>query len=398
MSDPSGPAAPKRLVAEFGPPLRLFRRGYSAGAIAAIATLVAFGLGLLGFGGLLLLVYHAWPSPDMPRDTLAQVILHTLCAMIMGPGLLLLYFAHRMVRKRREGVAVYPERLVCFSARKLQPVCFADVAEVIPPEKARGTTRVLLRNGEAIALPRKLPNEPELRSLIQGSIRHRSLQDVIELLAVHQAVDFGPLQVDSTGLRCRDARVAWSEVERIEVEPGRRLTVLQRQAAGPSQPAINLADSALRDRAVLMELFANLSPGLVHTIHQEPAGPTVEPARSLTEIPSMVAERKIATDDPAAATEEFRERYQTLIFGVLLLVSCFYLNHVLGQLDRGEIEKVRLWWLFGLLYEIFGRILTVAICGIGGVILTVMGVNTAFLRSESADAAPPIGTPSRNTT
>ncbi len=387
MSDASVPAAPTRLVAEFGPPLRLFRRGYSAGAIAVLATLLVFGLGLLGLGGLLLLVYHAYPAPNMPRDTLAQVILHTLCAMIMCPGMLLLYFARRMVRKRREGVAIYPERLVRFSSRELQPICFADVAEVIVPENGRGATRVLLRNGEAIALPRKLPNETELRSLIQGSIRHRSLQDVIELLAARQAVDFGPLQVDSTGLRCRDARVAWSDVERIEVEPGRRLTVMQRQAAGPPQPAINLAEDALRDRAVLMELFANLSPGLVHNIQQEPARPTVEPAHSLTEIRSMVAERKIAADDPAAATEEFRERYQTLIFGVLLLVSCFYLNHVLGQLDRGEVERVRLWWGFGLLYEIFGRILTVAICGIGGVILTVMGVNTAFLRSQAADAA-----------
>jgi hypothetical protein len=342
MSDPSALAASKRLVAEFGPPLRLFRRGYSAGAIAALATLVVFGLGLLGFGGLLLLVYHAYPSPNMPRDTLAQVILHTLCTMIMGPGMLLLYFAHRMVRKRREGVAVYPERLVYFRSRQLQPICFADVAEVIVPENARGATRVLLRNGEAIGLPRKLPNAPELLSLIQGSIRHRTLQDVVELLAAHQAVDFGPLQIDSTGLRCRDARVAWSDVERIEVEPGRRLTVMQRQTAGPPQPAINLTDGALRDRAVLMELFANLSPGLVHTIQQEPAKPTVESAHSLTEIRSMVAELKIAADDPAAATEQFRERYQTLLFGVLLLISCFYLNHVLGQLDRGEVERVRL--------------------------------------------------------
>jgi hypothetical protein len=387
MSDPVVVAAPKRLVDEFGPPLRLFRRGFSTGVIAAIATLAVLGVGLLLLSGLLLLLYHAYPAPDMPRDTLSQVILHTLCLIFMGPGILFLYFARRMVRKRREGVAVYPERLVHFRSRKLRPIAFADIAEVIAPENGRGTTRVLLRNGDVIALPRKLPHEPELRSLIQDSIRHLTLQDVAQLLSARQAVDFGPLQLDSTGLRCRDAHVAWSDVERIAIDPGKRLSVMQRQEAGPPRLAIHVADNAIRDRAILMELFANLTPGLVHTIQPKPIKPNVESERPLMEIRPAVAERKIAAADQAPATEELRQRYQTLCFGVLLLVSCFLLNGVLEPLERGEVESVRVWWLFALLYEIFGRVLTVAICGIAGVILTVMGVNTAFLRSPSTATA-----------
>lgn len=376
--------APNAVIEEYGPPERVFRYQRKLWVTLLMVASILLGMGLIGFSSLLLLVFHTSDSSEMRRTTVAIASIYIFCGLVTGPGLLMLYWPYRVLRKGREGFATYVDALVHFRGRRLKQVPFTDVADVIVPESGRGRTTIQLRNGEHLSIPKRLPGAGELAELITKSTKQRTLQDVVTVLSAKQSVDFGLLSADVTGLTYQGVRTDWNSLDRIEVEPGSCMTVFQRQDDGTSNAAFAVSEANIQDQPLLMELLGNLSPNLVQTVQRQPEPKQTEqtavaaPARPRVSIKEAVV--KAGSNE---AAEENLARFQLLAYGLLLLLSCFYLNHVFAQLASGEADSVRLWWGFVLLYNTVGPTLTVAISGFVGVILTVMGVNNAFFQTET---------------
>ena len=118
--------------------------------------------------------------------------------------------------------------LVHFCGRRIRKIACTDIAEVTIPETGRVNSIVRLRNGERLSIPKRLPAARELAALIEKSTRQRTLKDVVDVLSAKQSVDFGLLATDVSGITYQGTRVDWNSIDRIEVEPGSRLTVFQR--------------------------------------------------------------------------------------------------------------------------------------------------------------------------
>jgi hypothetical protein len=58
----------------------------------------------------------------------------------------------------------------------------------------------------------------------------------------------------------------------------------------------------------------------------------------------------------------------------VLIAAAFLLNNYFAELASGERESVRVWAGFALLYNTLGPTLTVWVTGLGGVVLTAVGI------------------------
>lgn len=407
---------PDSVLNECGPPNRVFRYRNNPGVKLLMGVSFLVGTVLVGFAGLLLFVYHTSESTEVIQTTAAIVGIHAVCGVIATVGVLMLSWPFRQSRRGREGFAAYPDMLVHFGPDQLRKIPYSEIGEIAGRES--GALTIRFHNGESFSISKRLPAVRKLATMIQESISPRTLQVVIDELAADRIVAFGSLGAKVAGVVYQGREVEWDAIDRFDVEPGRRITVYLKQQDGRSKRAFAIAESRLRDPELFLELLNNLSPRLVRPVERsggrkaapavaDPPQPRarqtglarqIESPAMQADIPATPAETDATR--PAVRTTQSRDnlervpseaagagRYQLLIYGGLLLLSCLYLNHVFGELESGVTESVRIWWGFALLYNSVGPTATLAIVGVAGVILSVFGINNALIPSDRESAA-----------
>ena len=219
-------------------------------------------------GGLVLLAF------GLTRSYVREVVFLSgggLLALLLGGVLFLVYR-----REGRAGVEVFDEGFAYIDRRKRRHVArWDDVVEVYEmpiyhrPERRSGVIgakyTVHLADGRQLKLGVSIQDILGLGATIKSEVGKWLLPRAIEAYKARRTVAFGPkLSLSQEGVTCRGKKLPWSQVSRITLREGVRIS-----QAGQRRPWGSVASFDLANKSVLRELLGaiNLKP-----VGKQPAG------------------------------------------------------------------------------------------------------------------------------
>ena len=341
--------------------------------------------GVMAFVGvvclfLVLCVLVALGSPKIQGDPTKTNVAYGVIGVFGLVGIGLLWSAISKLRVPPKGFAVYPDMLVAFVGDQWQRIRWRDVRNFHPPTPLGRDGYLTLQDGTHVPVSNELPHVAELRTAIESSMERDGLRGIVETLVSRKSVAFGALSLHHDGLQSQGKTLPWNQLARLEFLPDGTMDVLT--VPDPDgQPWATVEIDAITNRTMFFELVQNLAPTAVPKAYDQELAilaahrnrPTAAPQEEPWSAAAMPEEEFATQEDDHTHGEGFRG--DKLLYGGILIVASFYLNWQLGELESGNVESIRVWWGFALLYEFFGKQLTVTICGLGGMILCGWGAS-----------------------
>ncbi|MEZ6062942.1 MAG: hypothetical protein R3C19_21565 [Planctomycetaceae bacterium] len=302
-----------------GQPQRTYGEQQRRASSVMMVISAVFGFLLAAGSALFLLALMTSTANESKHSGAVLVIAFCLFALPGIVGGLMMFLSWRSFRNGRTTFALYPERLVRFNKRRWNEFGLSEISRI----EGNGERGAVIRmcDGTKVDVSRHVENASELVSHLSACLRQSQRRMV-------------PNPVSTATPSC---------------------------VAGRSRgfPARSAGDRQIGNRAA-----------------------SVSDERPLYDRDALVArlESEAAQEKSVRGigeTEEAKDSssWEILCGGIFLLVASAYLVHVFGQLESGERESARLWWVFALLYNTFGSTLTIGLTTLAGVVMTFFGLN-----------------------